>query len=126
MLTIRQEQLKAFAKAVERNLECRLHTHAERLWPADCQRLGKQTVRQWIRQAIRRAGGYGIDDEYDLSRFVDLMFMVGPSFDTDEASAWIGQALRDASIPPGERLDGICRRLGQRWSSRQGPAAAPQ
>jgi len=124
-MKIHKRQLQAFGKAVEEMLECRLVAHAERLWPERCERMGRETVRQWVRAGVRRARGCGIEAEYDLSRFVDLLFLLGRDFDTDPAAAWAGEILQATDVPAAERLDRIFARAEAHLAAPAKPAEAP-
>ena len=109
MFRIRKEQMQAFEKAVEKNVECSLYGHINRIWPQRCRKMGEEMVRQWIRQTVQKAGKYGIQDEYDLSRYMDLTFMLGADFDTSGDTPWAGQVLADPDLSAGTKLDRLCR-----------------
>ena len=111
MLTIRPDQMNAFPKAVEKDLECRLLTHVQRLFAEQCRPLGEEGVRQRVRLGIRAAARYGIEAEYDVSRYVDAMFLLGPDFDTSECWPWAAEALGDASCDATARMDRLYERM---------------
>jgi len=111
MLTIRSEQMNAFSKAVETSLECRLLTHVQRLFADPCRLLGEEVVRDRVRSGIRAAGGYGIEAEYDVSRYVDAMFLLEPDFDTSGRYPWAAEVLGDMSCDATTRMDRLYERI---------------
>jgi len=113
-LTVRESQMAAFPKAVEKNLECRLCAHVTRLWPGRAEAMGEAAVRRWCRLGIERAAGFGIEAEYEVSRFVDLMFMLGRDFDTDPARPWAAAILQAGPIAPAVKMDKLFE-----WAERE-------
>jgi hypothetical protein len=110
MLVIRERHKAAFDKAVAANLECSLYTHVTRMFPSRCEEMGEPAVRQLIRRGIEAAGAYGIEGEYDVSRFVDLMFVLGSDFDAGASWPWAGAILQDARLTGPEKMDRLCDR----------------
>ena len=130
MLVIRKKQQEAFTKAVTRGLECNLLTHATRQFPVRVHRMGEPAARALVRKAVAACGGFGIEDEYEISRYLDLMFLLGEDFDTDAALPWAAAALGDEALSAKEKIDRLCERAGQHLGrveqgpAGQGPAAA--
>ena len=110
MLTIRKEQMSAFATAVGRNLECRILKHLKGVFPRECRRRGEASVRASVRAGIAAGRAYGLTDDYDVSRYVDLMFIWSDDFDTDPRTGWARAILTDDSLRPGEKLDLLMER----------------
>lgn len=104
MLRIRPEQMQAFERPVQNSLECRLYAHVKRTAPARCRQMGADSVREQIRLGIERAREYAIEADYDVMRYVDLSFLVGPDFDRDPSAPQPGEILR-ADGDPADRLD---------------------
>lgn len=118
MLTIRNEQMAALARAVNRPFVLRLAANLREIFPAECARLGEAGVHRAIEEGIARAAAYGIDRARDVAEFVGLMFVIHPEFDTHPAFAWAGEVLRERTLSPEARLDRIddlaLERLGPR------------
>lgn len=57
-----------------------------------------------LRDAVRRAGSYGIEDEGDLTLFALMTFTLGEHFDTAPEHAWAGQILRDPRVPGPQKV----------------------
>ena len=119
MLTIRPEQIGVFAKSVEENLECRLVIHVSRVLPRVYAQMGEQAVRENVRRGMRRAATYGIESEYEVCRFVDLLFLLAADFDTDEQLAWASAILRNEALSEKVKMNELYERLGGQLSARQ-------
>jgi len=63
-----------------------------------------EAIRQSVREGIRRASAYGITAELDVVRFIDLMYLMSPDFDTNLRTSWIGQVLKNSRVPTNERI----------------------
>jgi len=110
MLIIRKEHKQAFSKAVMENFECRIYAHVTRIWPEQCKRLEETAVRELIRRGIREALDFGIDEEYEVSRYVDLMFILSPDFSTSDRFPWAAAVLKDAAMKPAAKMDRLYER----------------
>ena len=99
MLTIRREQLEALAEARKRDFERRVRVHLEETQPELHDELGEETVRASIQWGIERALGHGLESEYDIARYIDAMYALGPEFDADP------------ELPPRARMDVIGWRI---------------
>jgi hypothetical protein len=110
LLTIRKEQMSIFPTAVGRNLECRILTHLKGVFPRECRRRGEASVRASVRAGIASARAYGLTDDYDVSRYVDLMFIWSDDFSTNPRTAWAEAILTDQALQPGEKLDLLMER----------------
>lgn len=65
--------------------------------------LGEAALRAAIRDGVDRAETYGVDDEADVLRFLELEFRHGPRF--DERCAWARDELRRPHREGGRKLD---------------------
>ena len=110
MLTIRREQMEAFSKAMRRRFEDRLVVHLRRKFLDDYKKLGEQGVRARAQAGIERAAGYGVTIECDVARFVELMFRLTESFDTDPQYPWAAEVLGDADMGSHPKMDLVCER----------------
>lgn len=94
MLQLREEQITAFDAVFEEELITRLAERVSAVWPGTAQQAGLP-LRDAIRYGIRRARGYGLSTDYEISCFVDLMFAVAPDFDGQQ---WAREVLGSASL----------------------------
>ena len=127
MLVIRKKQQEAFTKAVARGLECNLLTHATRQFPVRVNRMGEPAARAFVRKAVAACGGFGIEDEYEMSRYLDLMFLLGEDFCTDASLAWAAAVLGNPALAAKEKMDRLCEHARQHLGRvEQGPAGQGQ
>lgn len=78
--------------------------HVQRLFPAACQGLGGEGVRELVRYGYDRATGYGLDREADVLRYLTVMFVFGRDFDRDPAHPWAAEVLSSSGELRGARL----------------------
>lgn len=115
IVIIRKKQMESFSDPVAYDLECRIYTHLTRAFPVRCDALGEKEVRRWVRSGMARVGRYRIEGDYDIMRFVDLMFLLGPDFETNPLLGWAKEILDGpADCSGAERLDRLYEELKQR------------
>lgn len=62
--------------------------HLKRYFPDRCAHLSDEDVRESIRYGIERANAYEICIEQDVSRYINLMYILGRDFDRDPELPW--------------------------------------
>lgn len=116
MLVVRQDQMDALAEFQAREFEKRMLHNLGVKFPRQCAKLGEPTVREMIREGVARSASYDITAERDVSRFIELMFIIRRDFDRAEETAWSRPMLEDRAFEPDARLRKvywIARRKGQ-------------
>ena len=93
-LLIRQAQLNAFAQAERLKFEDWMVAHLTKFFPKQCESAGEAGLRDTIQYGIRRAAAHGITTRRDTCKYIDLMIVFGPDFDTDRRLGWAGKILR--------------------------------
>ncbi len=88
LLTIRPEQFDAL-------FEHKLADHIREHLPIQFEALGYDGTRKAVQYGMRRARTHGIASQPGIRAYVQLMFVLGPDFDTDSKLEWVGQALRE-------------------------------
>jgi hypothetical protein len=106
MLTIRSEQMAVFRQLKQDEFEDKTFARLLELRPAECEDLGEAAVRESIRKGVKKAIGYGIDREGEVSRYINIMYPLGHDFDVDPRYRWATDILNDAS---GAKIDRLCR-----------------
>jgi hypothetical protein len=99
MLQIRKEQMRFLDQLALKNFEDRMIKHTNELFPIHCQILGDEGVREGIQYGLDRAKSYNILSESGVSFFIDLMFLLGRSFDVDPQLPWAQEILTDENMP---------------------------
>ncbi|HKG92799.1 MAG TPA: hypothetical protein VKA84_12935 [Gemmatimonadaceae bacterium] len=105
MLTIRDAQLEALSQARWKDFERRAVRYLEAALPAECASLGAAAVRESVQTAIRKGRAYGLVEEYDFLRYLNLMYALGFDFDTSPAHAWAREILDRPGLQPRARMD---------------------
>lgn len=99
MLTIRRAQLAAFEAATQSLLRHELLAHLHRRFAERAGRLGNDALASLVDEGRARAAGYGLDDRFGLSVFVEMMLVLSPDFDQVEQNAWARDILEDGRCP---------------------------
>lgn len=110
-MIIRGQHKAAFGQAVGRNLECSLLTHAKRAFGPRVAAMGESAVRVMVRKAIAQATRYGIAQAYEVSRYLDMMFLLGEDFDADAALPWTREILDREGWTETEKMDRLCEHV---------------
>jgi len=96
---IRPEQMRVLADVPLRNFQERVRVHLNKFFPKECRALGEAPMRELIRFGIKRANAYGLAAERDVSKYIDLMVVLGREFDTDKRIPWAAEILRTRQNP---------------------------
>lgn len=85
--------------------------HVNRHLPTRSARVGEDALRALIRDGVQRANGHGFTIEYDVSRYIILMLMLGRGFDEDDKIPWAREMLADQGLGGGRRtMDALYER----------------
>jgi hypothetical protein len=104
VLVIRKEQMVVFEQFAIGNFARRAAQHLQESLPDECTDMGSAALMQTVRAGVRRALAYGLEQELDVLRFLNLMFLLDFNFDTDPRYAWATELLRDTEIAPSARM----------------------
>lgn len=105
MLTLRKEQKQAFVAERRLRFEDRVLAYLREAHAAVCAAMGEADARASIRLGMERANEYGLTDEHDVVRYIDAMYRLGPSFDTDPRFPWAEAALCHPALSPRAKMD---------------------
>lgn len=112
-MILRDDQIRALTQVTRKGFEQRLYEQLAKYWPDECARMGEWHVRRMIRNARHSAMTYGIETEYDILRFLNVMFAVGKDFESNPDCRWMVQQLEDKRFDPTSSLDIVCRRISE-------------
>lgn len=101
MLRIRPEQMKVFEEAAWLSFEDEMVIHSREFNPLLCDVLDEEELRAALRQAIKRAIGYGFTCKGPIRLYIELMFLFGSRFDTDPQYPMLAELLN----APGFEMD---------------------
>ena len=97
MLTIRKEQMQVFEQAAMGRFKEEMVAHCKEFSPALCTVIGDGQIRLAVRGAIERSSGYGFTNRGPIRLFIELMLLLGSTFDTDPQYPWTSEILNAAS-----------------------------
>jgi hypothetical protein len=112
-LTIRTAQWEVLAADVQRRFEARLCADLSRHWPDACRALGDPGLRGRVHEGVERARAHGLTTQRDVLRFLNVMFALGPTFDTDARHPWAAAILGAPGVPATLRMDQLCAQVQQ-------------
>lgn len=122
MLFIRPQQMAVLSESMFAHFEQSAVRHAKRCFPEQCAVLDDKLTLQYVQYGLAHARRYGFESEYDLLRFLNVMFTLGSDFETQSRYAWTLPFLEGRDDPPGPRLDGLIEEINVRLGNRD---AAP-
>ena len=100
-LTLRRDQLEAFAERMRRDIEDRIAAHLlEGIW----READETAVRAFVAAGVRKAEAYRITSEAHVTRFVLLMAAHGSEFDLQP---WAAQLLQSSFHNPDIVMDAL-------------------
>ncbi len=113
MITIRNEQLRAFQEAdrarfIRQTVAMVRDCYAEEAGALCGDPLDLGALSELVTALVSAAKDYGLDDEADVERFVELSFDHGPGFEASPDLAWAGAILKGpgSSTAKIARIDG--------------------
>lgn len=103
MLTIRHEQMQAIASGM---FEAWIVSHLAEFFQEEISGLAPAEIHIRIRAAVEKARQFGFLGDSELCRYIDLSFILGPSFDRDPSLPWAAEILLDKRLNDSEmRMD---------------------
>lgn len=104
MLTIRGEQTKALARAMDAAFIDSLMQSMQAAYPDKCAALGEEQTRALSARSAERAAALGLAAQLQTCRFVALSFAFGEGFETQPGHAW-ARAIARQEGEASRRLD---------------------
>jgi hypothetical protein len=111
MLKIRKEQMDILGEYMLKKFEDYMVAHLRQRFTEQLQDTTDEALRTIVQKGISKAKCYDIRIEYDVERYIDLMFILGDGFDTAEKTLWAGELLRNTKLTHRERINGIYNHL---------------
>jgi hypothetical protein len=107
LLVIREAQMAALSRELRSRFEREALEHVKACFPEQCAEVGEEYAFYYVQQGLRRARDYGFESQYDLLRFLNLMFALGGDFDTSEEHLWTRRILDSRDMAPTTRMDSL-------------------
>lgn len=105
MLRIRKQQMERLNQKRADDFESRVYEYLMKTYPDKLKSTAKADVQKSIQAGIKRAAVHGMMAEYDVARFIDLMYLLSPDFDSDPKTSWIRTVLDDPEVHPRKKMD---------------------
>ena len=105
MLVIREQQLEVLSRAMRRHFEDLAVAHLQSALPDRCEAMGAAAVRASVMKAMQAARMYGLVEEYDILRYLNLMYVLGLEFDRDSRFPWAADILSDSQLQGRTKMD---------------------
>ena len=116
MLKMRKEHIAAFEAQAVASFATRVVAHLKAVWPLECAELGDAAVLEAVRNGIDRAAAQGMVSEFDVVRFIDLMFILARDFETSPLAMWTRPIFADRKFVAGERMDRLYQRMEEEFA----------
>ncbi len=113
MLLIRHEQMETLERYAAKEFEDRMVRHLKTSWTEEYEALGEAAARETVRKALKNAGNYCVESEYDVARYLNIMFALGHDFDTDDRFPWANSILASPDLEGSAKMDQLCERAEQ-------------
>jgi len=110
-MIIRRVQMDAFDEAATRAFEDRMLARIQQWFPKHPKLLGEKPLRLLVALALQKARAHTLTTERNVALYLDLMCLLGSSFDSDPQMPWASAILADRSYETqDERADKLHRR----------------
>jgi hypothetical protein len=106
VLRVRKEQMAELSRVAVEDFVERARDHLREIDFARTAAMTDAEVDALTRQALSRAPVYGMESEYEIARFAELLLSLGPAFDETPGASEI---LIDTDTDGVERLDAVLR-----------------
>jgi hypothetical protein len=117
MLVIRTKQMQALAENMRKGFEDRMASHLAKRFHDRIAMMDELSIRESIRKGIERAASYGVSTEYDVARYIELMYMFTEDFDTSSDTPWAGLILEDPNMDSRPKMNELWDRAHQETRS---------
>jgi hypothetical protein len=95
-MVIRRSQMGVFAEYMRDQFSVRMQKHLRTAFPEYTKALDEASLRELIASGIEKAAGYNFEFEDVIQRYLEYTILLSEDFDTDPATSWAGNILRDA------------------------------
>jgi hypothetical protein len=111
MLTIRDEQMRAFAAVMLDGFVDRTVARVAREHPVRHAAMGTDATRALVKRGIARAGTYGIEETGAVGAFIDAMITIHPEFEMQKGMEDVLEILKDRDVSDEARMQLVGERL---------------
>lgn len=83
----------------------RMVAHLKEFWPEKCEEMSEEAVRESIHDAMDIASEFRIINEYDVARYIDLVYEFDWPADEEPDTPWAEEILNDAELDGTTKMD---------------------
>jgi len=105
MLVIRREQMEILSACMLKGFEDRIVGYLAKRFPDACAAKDEPAPRESLRKGIEHASRHGITTEYDVARYIELMYCLSEDFETSPETFWVSAILENPELSPSEKMD---------------------
>jgi hypothetical protein len=103
-LTLHKEQMEPLGEVKRNSFAEAMLEDLHKLFPMEFAAAGDARMEALVQYGCTRPQRYGIRNQSDIRRYIELMVRLGREFDTDPQRPWASQIL-GRRLPPAEKLD---------------------
>ncbi len=103
MLTINEEQRKAFQNASYRHFIERCRDNLRRNYPEQTSTYDNPELEEYVESSISEASKYGLDTEKSVAYFCHIRLILGDDLGTESGFDWVPKMLNDMEYGQEER-----------------------
>jgi len=117
MLRIRPEQMDVLNQHMLKIYIEKIIKHLRETFPDKTQEKTNEDLEGFINDGIKRASGYEITEEREVTLYIDLMMILGKNFEQQRSHLWILKFLKRQDLNQHEKMELIYTGLDQKSSS---------
>ncbi len=121
MLVIRREQMAILERAVTARFAENAVRHFHDTLPAQAEAMGDTMLRDLVHAGMVKGKSYGLQDEYDYLRLMNLMFTFGVDFEQTAEFTWARNILEQKDLAPRHRIDLVTQKALDLEAGRPAP-----
>lgn len=105
MFVVRRQQVDVVTGVATDQMESNIAQHLVRCWPTETGALSDDELLRWVRYGIERGRLYDIVAEYDVARYLDLVFFLQADFQDNPYFPWARAILDDPALSGSVKVD---------------------
>jgi len=122
-INISHDQMQAFGDQQSRRFENEMVAHLRKEYAYKLACKEEDWVRELVQIGILESSSHGFELEKDVARYIELMVVLSPDFDSNKKFKFAGEALSLEGVSPEQRLDIIYEHMDR--EKRISPSSHP-
>jgi len=122
MLTIRDEQMLQLDAAQRQSFGEQTIAMLRAEFPQACAGFDDAELRGTVARALRKAREYGLTEQSDVFRYINVMYTLGCDFEDDPDYAWARAIMTHPRMRGGSKVDHLVERTKAHLRSLEEPA----